>query len=160
MKRRKPQRFVTFGWEPLIDLLNDGLREIAVDHWNELGTNKEDVPLAVDWDQYLALEAAGTWRIFAVRIDEELVGYISWYLLKPPRYCTTLHCQEDYYYLLPKYREGWFGVRMFLESLRLLPRPSRVYVSYKIHFMDGRMAALFKRLGFEPSDVLNVAYLR
>lgn len=128
-------------------------------HWQEIGVDREAVPLDPDWQQYLDYDLLGIARVLTVRSRGTLVGYAVVFVRHHLHYASTPWAQYDLYWLDPVYRQGWSGVKLFLEVERALRDwgVKVVTLGMKIHFdeeSEGRMARLLKRLGYTPRDVV------
>ena len=145
---------LTYGWVPLAELMVHGLLDLTQAHWQEIALDKDSVPLDIDWKRYFDAERAGLWRVFAAQEEEtkQLAGYISWGVGPHVRYKNTTYCIADVFYLAPQYRKGSTGYRLFKEAFAALPRPSKIIVSEKLHFKDGRVGKLLERLGLRPIE--------
>lgn len=120
-------------------------------HWEELGLDQDEVPLAPDWRRYRDLEGQGALSCVAVRQRGVLVGYSIMVLTTGLHYAQCYEARMDIYWLDPAVRGRWGGVRMFRVHERELIRRGvkRVYVGSKLHRDSGR---LFKRLGYRPVE--------
>jgi len=150
---------ITYAWEPLTDLLADGVDELTRRHWQEVAGDCEAVPLDCDWSLYLAAEARGEWRAFAARKDGRMIGYICWWINRPIRYRSTLYCECDVFWIAPEHRKGLTGYRLFVEALNALPKPCRVILQEKLTFKDGRVGRLLERLGLRPVEIVYTTFL-
>jgi hypothetical protein len=143
------------GFEPLDDLLADGLEEMLFDHWQEVGLDHDTIPLAPDWDEYRALEKMGRHRTIAMREFGELVGYNAFFTNKSLNYRHTLFATNNVIWLKPEKRKGMAGVRLIKESERLLGLVGAVKIFYhiKVHILlgakrSGTMGDLLLHLGY------------
>lgn len=140
--------------ESIDAMLSDGLRELLLAHWHEAEVNRHTVPLAVDWDHYRAMEAAGTYRAVSAREGGRLVGYSSFSLTRQARYMHSLVAFGDVLYLEPGARRGMNGVRLIRETVKALKDSGAVRVTYGITTTArvGRrgktVADLFERMGY------------
>ncbi len=148
-----------FGWETGEQLLDDGILDLAKRHYAEIAGDQDKIPLAIDTEDYLRREAAGTFRLFTARRDGELVGYIQWYFCEPARYRTTLYVEEASYWLAPEERRGMAGVMFIKAALAALPRPCKVQMREKESFAGGKVALLLERLGLKPVERVFAAWL-
>lgn len=132
------------------------------EHWEEVAHDKAEVPLDPDWDQYLALEAQGQFRVRTYRVDGALAGYL-WCFVKPHlHYKSTLHAFTDIYYVDPLWR-GYGGYLMFKKWLREMQALGvrKVYIADKLHMRGGKASipGLFSRLGFREVEVVHTILL-
>lgn len=143
------------GFEPLDDLLSDGLEEMLFDHWWEVGLDHDAVPLAPDWAHYRDIEKQGIFRMIAMRELGSLVGYSAFFINRHLHYRHTLHGINDYFWLSPAKRRGWSGIRLFLDSEELLKGLGVVKIMYHIkpHLLlgatkSGTVGDILLRLGY------------
>jgi hypothetical protein len=129
----------------------EDFRPFVMQHWNELGLTKEDVPIDFDWERFFAQDRQGKLHTVTVRKDGALVGYHITFLGSHPHYRSTLHGMVDLYYLVPDLRKGRTGMKMFKFAEEKLKELGvvKVYTGCKVKFDHTR---LFEYLGYEFSD--------
>jgi hypothetical protein len=137
----------SYQWEKLRDLLREpNVRELIAEHWEESGVDKDECPLAIDWDRYILLEYEGKFRVLTARKDGALVGYMSWFLERPPDYKTTLHGIQG----------PWNRAGLLAPSLVALKElgVKRVVGHDKLHVAASRgsLAPAFERAGFRETE--------
>lgn len=147
---------VTFGWQPIAEILDEpNLRELIEAYWEELSPLKDVAPLAPDFDQMMWLEDKGMHRVWTARSEEGLlIGFIGFHLCRHLNYRTTLFAMDSGHYLDPLCRnEDWTGVRMWRSALDALKEIGvRVVIA---HDNAARpLDAFFIRLGFKPRSKL------
>lgn len=147
------------AFEPLNDLLADGLEEMLFEHWQEVGLDHDAVPLAPDWEHYRLMEKQGIFRIVAMREAGALIGYSAFLVNRHLHYRHTLHAVNDYFWLAPDRRRGWTGVRLFRECERLMRGMGVVKLMYHIkpHVMlgstkSGTAGDILLRLGYRHAE--------
>ena len=138
-----------FAWEPLARLHNDGLKELALQDWQEIDVDHDQVPLDVDWNHYATLEAAGIYRVIAARKNGRLVGYNAFFLNRHTRHRGTVFGQNDVLYLHPAQRKGMVGIRFLTESDRLLKAAGAVKVRYDVMENAPTLGVILARLGYK-----------
>jgi GNAT superfamily N-acetyltransferase len=139
--------------EPTIDILAEAERTGMLQrHWEELALDKDEVPLAPDWDRYQLMEAHGMLSAIAVRERSRLVGYSIMVLTRGLHYRDCPEARMDIFWLEPEVRGRMGGVRMFRAHEKELRRRGvkRIYVGSKLH-RDS--SVLFHRLGYRPVEV-------
>ena len=156
---------LTFGWEPMRDILAaPNIRDMLDEHWAELGVTKEDdCPLDPDFERFIQLDDLGLLRVWAARDGKTLAGYLAWFIQPHIHYRSTLHAVEDLYLLSAPYRQGLNGYRFFttaIDALRDLG-VKRCIVHSKVHFEPerGGLVQFFARLGFVHTDNLYIRIL-
>lgn len=102
----------TYGFEPLADLLADGLARLAKRSWQE-SWGASGLHFNPDWQRYQRMEQAQLLRMVAVRAGGALVGYAS-LMLHPNLHDRTALCAvvQDVF-LLPEMRRGCAGIKLF-----------------------------------------------
>jgi len=148
--------------EPFTAIARD-LPPLFERHWQELGTHKDQIPLDPDWDRYFLLAQTGTLRVRTARVDGVLAGYIFNLVGPGLHYRSTLHAEIEMFWLDPVYRgmgvvgmNHWFVSDWFRdndEDLRALG-VKRISVAVKNGYRDGRVAVVFKRLGYLPIETV------
>lgn len=151
---------IEYGWEPLETLLDEGLADLVQQHWEEIALDRSVIPLDVDWDRKLHLEATGAWKVFTARRGLDLLGYISFYIHESAiNYRTTRYIHDDVFWLCPSERRGLTGYRLLQKSIAALPKPSKLQMKVKLGFENGRVGKLLERLGLRPIETVYSAYL-
>ena len=101
----------------------DCIAEIAVllpQHYAEVKLHPDQITLNLDDASYRAIEDLGNLVLIAARDDEtliagrsQLIGYATVFLRADLHSAHTLAGYVDSYYLLPAYRRGWNGLKLF-----------------------------------------------
>lgn len=78
-------------------------------HFAEVGSDRESMPLKVDWPRYYAMEEAGVLVVCTARSDGKLVGYSAFFLYEHPHHEGKLVAHNDVLFLHPDYRRGLAG---------------------------------------------------
>jgi GNAT superfamily N-acetyltransferase len=120
-------------------------------HYRELALNQDHVPLAPQYDLYIARERAGELVFVTLRDAGELVGYFIGFIAPGLHYSTCLTCTMDIFYVRQDKRTGSAGVRMFRFVEAELRRRGvhRWFMGSKV---TADASALFKRIGAEPVE--------
>ena len=152
---------LSFQWEPLSRVLdNDGLAGLGAIQWAEVGTHQGEVPLDIDWEEYLQREREGLWQGMTGRRDGRMVSYIAFNLFKPARYKSTLFVVEDTVWVVPDEKDrGVTWYRTCAAATRMVPRPCLLFIKSRLTAKDGRSGAILKRLGLEPVETVYSRYL-
>ncbi len=118
-------------------------------HWEEIGTDKDRIPLDPDWQKYNELFLAGALHILGARDSNGvLVGYVFSIVGPHIHYKSTRVAFFDLYWLAPEYRKGTNGVRLFKETEKSLREHGVVKVFGQTKtFKDVSM--IFQRLGWK-----------
>lgn len=141
---------LTFGWEPIERLLA-APNACGMIRSQYIETGNPDIPLDIDWQAKVALEAAGRMRVWAARADGTLAGFICWHITGHLNYRSTLMAITDTHCLDPAFRDipriGWRMWRTSEIALRELG------VKVILAHDDGARSLLpwFLALGMRPS---------
>lgn len=121
-------------------------------HWREAGLDQDSIKLAPDWERYALNQNQGLLHVVTVRSEGKLVGYYMAFIL------PHMHYREagpmgypDAYFILPEYRKGGAGAKLFAEMERTLWERgcSKIYTSTKVHLDRGEM---LERMGYNLTD--------
>ena len=127
-------------------------------HHAELAVDPHRAPLDPDWDRYFSYDLSGALAILTVRDGPLLVGYLFNIIGPHLHKKSTLWAHVDMYWLMPAYRVGYTGIRMFVENEVMLRGlgVKKVISSEKAHFANERgrrNALIYKRLGYVVEDI-------
>jgi GNAT superfamily N-acetyltransferase len=137
-----------------VESLEQRLEEIKVllpAHYEELALNRDHVPLAPQYDIYLARERAGQLVFVTLRDAGEMVGYFLGFVAPGLHYSTCLTCTMDIFYVRQDKRKGSAGLRLFrfVEAELRRRGVQRWFMGSKI---AADASALFKRIGATPIE--------
>lgn len=146
---------LTFQWEPFFKLVPE-LKTLWRLHYLEIALDQDVCPLDPDWDCYYAMADAGILHILTARYNGHLAGYCFNRIGSHDHYHSTRFAHTEMFYLHPRFRKGWQPVKMFAENLRGLgERGAEIStINFKLTFAQGRVGKIFKRLGYEPTDLV------
>lgn len=128
-------------------------------HYQELALNQDRIKLDVDRERYAHGEKDGNLIIVTARDGEKLVGYCLMMIVPHFHYKSSGKMgYVDVYYLLPEYRKGGNGARLFMAMEIALKAIGvrELYQSTKIHKDESR---LFEALGYKKSDIILRKYI-
>lgn len=127
------------------------MKPLWLTHWEEVALHQGAVPLDPDEDEYARMDAVGMLSLVIARKDGVLIGYYASIIKPHLHYRTTLHAFTDVYYVLPKYRNGWCGIRLFqhAEKVWRARGVKKAFTATKLH-LD--MGAILRRLDWEPAE--------
>lgn len=130
-------------------------RRLFGEHWREVGLNREEVPLDVDYERYAAMASTGSVHVVTVRRAGKLIGYHVGFIHGHMHYKSTLHCITDVYWIAPECRHGVTAIRLFQAVEREVAKRGvrKIITGTKLHLDQG---PLFEYLGYTPSDRLYV----
>ncbi len=137
---------LTAAPEPFAPFLEE-VKPLLPRHWEELGLNKETVPLSPQYDEYLRRNALGMVFTIALRDNGVLAGYFVGFKAPGLHYSTCLTLHLDIFWLAPEHRGQMGGVKLFKAVEREAKRQGiqRMFVGTKVH---ADASALFERLGY------------
>lgn len=127
-------------------------------HWEEVATHKDKIELAVDFDAYARMEAAGQLNVLVVRDAGVAVGYHISFIRPHFHYRNSLTAYTDVYYLDPKYRLSTAGVKLFTEAEKSLKARGvqRMFTGTKLSHDKGR---IFEHLGWTETERTFTKYI-
>lgn len=127
-------------------------------HWSEIAIDRDKIPLDVDVDQYFAMDDANRLHVLTVRDNSRLIGYHIAIVSGMLHYKSTLHAITDVYFILPEYRKGTVGLRMFKEFEQRMRNVGvqKLFTGTKRH---KDMGQLFEYLGYDETERLFTKYI-
>ena len=141
---------IKIEFEKIATLRADGVEDLLQADWDEIETERDIFPFALDWDHLTTCERRGTFKVVSARRGREILGYAAYMVLPHPHSRNALHAFNDVLYVKPKAR-GSDGVKLIRTSETLLKGlgVKRIYYSSKIHFPLGlKTGKLLERLGY------------
>lgn len=136
----------------------DELVELYPLHYEEVGMDKEHIPLDPDLGQYQYLQDLEILHIMTVRDSGKLVGYHKSFVCPHIHFKSTLVAYTDLYFLLPEYRKGFIGVNLFriLEDKLKAKGVKKIYSMTKVKKDN---SPLFDRLGYTLAEYAYTKYI-
>jgi GNAT superfamily N-acetyltransferase len=127
-------------------------------HWEELALNKDKVPLAPQYDQYLHRWIDGQILLKVVRKGDDLIGYFIGFVVPGLHYKTCIHLHMDIFYIHPDHRGAGLGMRLFkeVEAEAKARGVQRMFLNTKWH---KSCAWLYEKLGYEHVEQLYSVWL-
>lgn len=149
---------VTFHTEAWPDCVAD-ISQHWVAHWNEVALHKDEIPLDPDFGEYQRLHDAGQIHCTVARSRGLCVGYAVLVIRRHLHYRTSLTGFFDLYYIDPRFRRGWTGVRLFRHAEAEMRRRGveRLFTGTKVS-LD--MSMIFKRLGWTETERVHTKLLK
>ena len=105
---------------PLSWLREDNLETLMHEHWKECSIDHDEVPFHPDWEMAMTMERRGVFSIFGLFDDKQLVGYAAFEIAPHLLFKSTLYAWNTGIYVSPEHRKGNAGLKLFVESERLL----------------------------------------
>lgn len=135
------------------DIQGPELQELLQLHWEEIALNQATIKLAIDYEKYNALDAAGTFHVVTVRDGSVLIGYHAAIISTHLHYKETLMAFSDVYYLRKEYRKGRTGIKLFqfVEQALKERGVKKIIINTKKH-LD--MSKLFEYLGWHETETI------
>lgn len=122
--------------------------------WDDVGLDKDRFTAKHDDAKYTALDKAGMLEVVTARNDGRLVGFFVTLLTPNPHYADAgLMAYTDMYYLSPEYRKGNVGLRLF-SFVEECWRKKNVVKAYSSHKLHRDRSAMFRILGWNPTDLI------
>jgi GNAT superfamily N-acetyltransferase len=143
--------------EPYAECLPE-LKRVYPQHWQELAVS-DDIPLKPQYEAYRRMDAQGQLLLVTLRdTDGSLAGYFLGFLLRELHYKTCLSCLGDIFYILPRYRGGFAGLKLFRAVEKELKRlgVQRWHVTSKLTNAAGDdkdSSPLLRRMKFTAVEV-------
>lgn len=122
-------------------------------HWKEVALNQDSIFLDIWFEEYDKLANANLLHIITVRDDNKIVGYY-WAIIRPHlHYKKSLTAFTDMFFLHPKYRKGFNGIKLFtfFEQSVKLKGVERIITSTKVKLDKG---LIFKRLNYKKAEIV------
>lgn len=120
-------------------------------HYDEVGQDKQNMPLEVDIDKVDRFDALGMMHIVTARKAGELIGYHVSILDTLLHYKSVLAANGDIYWIKPELRKSGLGFDLFKEAERTL-KARGVKVLYNITKLYADHDKLFDALGYKPIE--------
>jgi GNAT superfamily N-acetyltransferase len=127
------------------------IRGLVKAHWSEVEDLGDGIPFDPDYDLYANQDQAGMLHFTTMRDSGRLVGYYINIIGHHPHYRGSLFAFLDSFFLLPEYRRGTAGIRLFRvmeQSMRGLGVQKMTAVST----FKRDVSPLFRRLGWKPVE--------
>jgi L-amino acid N-acyltransferase YncA len=141
---------ISYQVEKWRDALPD-MEPILRKHWHEIALDHEAVPLDIDYDKYQKMCDDGILHVLTARDDGRLIGYHVTIINPHLHYKSTLHAFTDVYFILPEYRKGFVGIRLFQVLKREMKTRGvkKLVTGTKVHLDMGKV---FSYLGYRHTE--------
>lgn len=150
--------FTLISRESLSSLRAAGVDTLLAMHWREIA-HYDDIPLDVDWAKYEAHERADTLRLFTIRVNGVLIGYVNFFLAFHLHYATSFQAHQDVLYLDPRWRGGSLAKRLLDHAHLALYAEGVQLVTQHIKAKHAMAARLLKSMDYELMDHIYVKRL-
>jgi L-amino acid N-acyltransferase YncA len=151
---------ITYQLEKWKDALPE-MEPILFQHWREIALGHDKVPLDIAREKYQEMCDAGHLQVVTARDDGKMIGYHVAVISGHLHYLSTLHGITDVYFILPEYRKGRTGIRLFKRVEEEMKRigVQKLFTSAKLHTADGKSGRLFEYLGFSATETVYTKYI-
>jgi len=130
------------------------LRKLFPRLWEDVAIDKDRFTAQCDEERYAKLDEQKVLHLVTVRDEDKLAGYFLCFITPNAHYEGAGDMAfTDMYYLLPRYRKGNIGMRLFAFMEETLRERSIVkfYTSHKLH---RDRSAIMKLRGFTATDIV------
>jgi GNAT superfamily N-acetyltransferase len=149
----QPKLVPSFARERAADVM-DEIKPLLTRHWTEIA-HYPDIPLHVNYEQFLHADRNGGLRIFTIRSAGGLIGYAVFFVALNPKYMSSLQAHQYVLYLAPEHRRGRIGMR-FIDWCDTQLKADGIQVVYQHVKADPKhnFGPLLERLGYTLIDQL------
>jgi hypothetical protein len=128
----------------------DEISQMFQKHYEELSVTKQ-FNLNPDFITYWEADKRKILKVVTCENNNEIIGYIVYFIGLNLHYKDCLLATEDIYYLKPEYRKGSTGIKMFKFAEKYLKSIGVNMIKYstKVHLDNSR---LFEFLGCEFTE--------
>lgn len=118
----------------------DRITKLFDEHYNEVEILK-DLQLNPDYYIYFEADKKNLVKVVLCEDNNELIGYIVFFVGPNLHYKDCLLATEDIYYLKPEYRKGRTGIKMFQFAEKYLKSIGINMIKYstKTHLDNSRL---------------------
>lgn len=137
----------------LFNQVVDEIKPLLEKHWKEVANYRDDIKLEPDWQRYEALENNGALLILTARRDDVLVGYSVFIISNHLHYTSCKVGANDILFLLPEERKGRVGMKLIMESEKVLKQVGVNRVIWHVK-KEPDFSPLLKHLGYEHEEIV------
>lgn len=140
----------TYQREAFVSIMAE-LPPLILAHYAEVSVEEKGDEVDVAWQKYLDFEMAKMLHVLTVRADGKLVGYHICIVRHHLRHADRLCAWSDVFFILPEYRRGPAGIKLFTENEKMLAKlgVKKIFTSTKIHI---DLQKLMKRLKYKATE--------
>jgi GNAT superfamily N-acetyltransferase len=144
---------LSFSIEEFGPFYREAIPLISAD-WENLSDYGDDSPLSLNVPVYQVAQDKGILKIFTIRDDERLVGYMSFFLGTNLHYSTTKWATSDAMWVDPSARRPRVAGR-FLDFIeKSLKDSGALFVSIGCKIRWPALARLLESRGYDRIDVI------
>lgn len=133
-----------FEWITLDAARALGFEDMVVLNWEDVETDQQDIPFAIDWAGYYALERLGVLKFGALLLGPRLIGYSVWFLQPPLHHKNTTWAANDVVYADPDYRAR-HGLVLMRKAEAALAEMGVKVITYMAKPRQGKDALDYRR---------------
>lgn len=144
---------IGFYVEKWSDCLSE-LRPLMSMLWKDVAVDQDKFVAKCEESKYKNLEDAGALCLTTMRVNGKIGGFYCALILPNPHYFGQgLMVYTDMYFICPTLRRANIGMKLFAFSEKVWKERGAVkaYSSHKIH---RDRSAMFKALGWKPTDTI------
>lgn len=148
---------ITYQVEKWKDALPE-MEPILIKHWREIALGHDKVPLDIARDRYQALCDSGILHVVTARDDGVMIGYHVALITPHLHYNSTIHGMTDVYFILPEYRKGFVGIKLFkfVEKDMKERGVKKIFTGTKKHLDMGRV---LEHLGYTATETTYTKFI-
>jgi len=141
---------ITFCQEDYFDCIGE-ISLLLESHWEEVGTDRDKIPMDVDYEQYAQAALQGILHVMVARSHGTLIGYHSTFVRPHIRYKSTLMGFVDVYFLHKDFRRGSTGIRLLKAAEKSLKARGvkKIQSGTKLSLDRGKV---FEHLGYRAAE--------
>lgn len=126
--------------------------------WEEVESNKDELPLDPDYAQYSTLCDADMLQIVTAREEGELIGYLIVFIVPHLHHMSTKWASSDIFYIKPDHRNTFVASKLITMTEQKLKHKDVVVFSLnmKAHTPYDKLA---EDLGFNKFELTYAKYI-
>jgi hypothetical protein len=128
----KSRRPLTLRRSTIAEARAAGVEDFLALHWEEVETDQDISPLAINWHAYRDLERSGVLHTYLLRRGDTLIGYSTWFVQPLLHHSLTRWAICDLLYVAPEERKGWTGVFLIRQSIAFLKEAGAKIVNVSV----------------------------
>jgi GNAT superfamily N-acetyltransferase len=151
---------VVIGLEKILNMVDD-IRPLHEQHYNETEVLYTDAPFDPDYDRYRKSEEAGSFVVFTVRRDGEMIGYLQYYVYRSMHSKNVLQAKEDALFLSKSARGRGLAPAFLKYAEHCLAQLGCTYAGMSSKSPAGgpNIDAFLQRQGYRPVATYHVKQL-
>ncbi len=103
-----------------LEELKGRINPLLQQHWEEVGSFKDEVALAPLWDLYQRAEENGSYTAIVAEEEKEIIGYAGFFVTAHLHHASLICAECDVIFLRKDKRQGGLGYRLIKESEDIL----------------------------------------